>query len=335
MESLALLLKSIRASLDILFWSLCLLGVIQCIGGMVISQMVKPFLDDESEPQDLRREVFRYYGTFTATLLTMFEVLFANWAPPCRILVDHVAEMYMFVFIIYRCLIGFAVLNVVNAVFVQQTMRVAQADQDLQISQKQKAADAYARKLKAFFKRLDTSGDGYLSWDEFSALLEDEKLQHWMATLELETHDLVDLFHMIDDGDGEISVTEFLDGAARLRGMAKSVDVAQVQAVVRRLEGKVEAVLQAVAKLTGENAFALEKNVIHKVMKRLDASLSGSGMPSSSQVFGRQESNGSGSTRGYLANLGANYLSEMRRVDANYASEMSGSGRQDSKHSPR
>ena len=31
-------------------------------------------------------------GTFTRSLLTMFEVLFANWGPPCRLLVDNVSE---------------------------------------------------------------------------------------------------------------------------------------------------------------------------------------------------------------------------------------------------
>ena len=33
-----------------------------------------------------------WQGTFTRSLLTMFEVLFANWGPPCRLLVDNVSE---------------------------------------------------------------------------------------------------------------------------------------------------------------------------------------------------------------------------------------------------
>ena len=40
--------------------------------------------------------------------------------------------------------------------------------------------------------------------------LQDPQLQIWMSTLDLETHDLVNLFQMIDDGDGEISVDERL-----------------------------------------------------------------------------------------------------------------------------
>ena len=37
-----------------------------------------------------------------------------------------------------RCVLGFAVLNVVNAVFVQQTMKTASSDEDLAFKQKEK-----------------------------------------------------------------------------------------------------------------------------------------------------------------------------------------------------
>ncbi|CAJ1356907.1 unnamed protein product [Effrenium voratum] len=170
-----------------------------------------------------------YYGTFTSTFLTMFEVLLANWAPPARILVDNVSDLFVYVFVIYRCVVGFAILNVVNAVFIQQTMKVAQADQELILKQRLRAESAYAAKMREFFEKLDSNHSGFLTWKEFSAVLTEPELRSWMATLELETYDLVNLFHMIDDGDGHITVGEFLEGAIRLRGTAKSVDLAQAK----------------------------------------------------------------------------------------------------------
>ncbi|CAK9096940.1 unnamed protein product [Durusdinium trenchii] len=249
--SLHLLLKSVRASVEVLFWSLCLLAIIQCIAGMLLAQSLQSFLADPLEDPEVRQEVFRYFGTFTSTLLTMFEVLMANWAPPCRILVDNVSEWYSLGFIIYRCLVGFAVLNVVSAVFLQQTMKVAAADQEVAMQQRQISAEAYTKKLEAFFKRLDESGDGVLTWKEFSAVLGSPKLQNWMATLELESHDLVNLFNMIDDGDGEISLEDFLHGARHLHGCASSIAVAEVMATARRTETKTEALLLMLANLTG------------------------------------------------------------------------------------
>ena len=116
LESLQLLLKCIHASLRILFWSLVLLMIIQCSAGMTISYMVSDFMVDPGNDAEARFAVFRYYGTFSKTLLTMFEVLFANWAPPCRVLIDNVSEIYAMVFIVYRCFVGFAVLNAAGLV---------------------------------------------------------------------------------------------------------------------------------------------------------------------------------------------------------------------------
>ena len=43
------------------------------------------------------------------------------------------------------------------------------------------------------------------------------------------------LFDLIDDGDGQISIEEFLQGAKRLRGAAKSIDMAQMLVQVNKL----------------------------------------------------------------------------------------------------
>ena len=41
-------------------------------------------------------------GTFTRTFLSMFEIMFANWSPPCRVLVEHVSEWFSIFFLLYR-----------------------------------------------------------------------------------------------------------------------------------------------------------------------------------------------------------------------------------------
>lgn len=51
-------------------------------------------------------QVFLYYGTFSRTTLSMFEILFANWAPACRVLVENVSEWFSLFFLAYRCDIG-------------------------------------------------------------------------------------------------------------------------------------------------------------------------------------------------------------------------------------
>ena len=91
-DSLFLLLRSIRSSFGILWWSVSLLLIVQTISGMIFSQSLRDIIRDESFSEDVRRQVFLYWGTFSRTMLTMFEITIGNWVPSCRLLVDNVDE---------------------------------------------------------------------------------------------------------------------------------------------------------------------------------------------------------------------------------------------------
>ncbi|CAJ1340236.1 unnamed protein product [Effrenium voratum] len=251
LASLQLLIKCIAASTNMLFWSFCLLTFVQCVAGMIASTLCRDFVEHTANDLDLRLEVFRYYGTFSRTFLTMFEILFANWGPPCRVLVENISEWFSIFFLTYRCVLGFAVLNVVNAVFVQQTMKTASSDEELAFKQKERDVALYTRKVKKLFQTMDSSGDGTINLQEFSKLVNSPMLKFWMGQLELEYHDLLSLFEFLDNGDGEITLMEFIDGAGRLKGGAKALDI-------WRLETKLEVLFNEVlAKLHGDN----DKNV--------------------------------------------------------------------------
>mmetsp|Transcript_20327 Transcript_20327/g.47432 ORF Transcript_20327/g.47432 Transcript_20327/m.47432 type:complete len:629 (-) Transcript_20327:165-2051(-) len=242
LSSLQLLIKCLTASVDMLFWTFCLLTFLQCIAGMVVSTLCREFVANENVDLQLRQEVFRYYGTFSRTTLTMFEILFANWAPAARVLVENISEWFSVFFLLYRCVLGFAVLNVVSAVFVQQTMKTASSDEELAFKQKQRDVAVYTRKVKKVFQTMDKSGDGALNMEEFAKLVKSPMLKFWMSQLELEYHDLMSLFEFLDNGDGEITLTEFIEGAGRLRGNAKALDV-------WRLETKVEVLFEEVVSM--------------------------------------------------------------------------------------
>eukprot|EP00928_Gymnodinium_smaydae_P015158 TRINITY_DN15556_c0_g1_i2.p1 TRINITY_DN15556_c0_g1~~TRINITY_DN15556_c0_g1_i2.p1 ORF type:complete len:557 (-),score=74.73 TRINITY_DN15556_c0_g1_i2:348-1988(-) len=254
LDSLQLLLKCLFSSVAMLFWSFLLLIFMQCVAGMVISNLARGFMDvpaNDAHQLAVQQNVFLYYGTFTRTLLTTFEVLFANWAPPCRVLVDNVSEWFSLVFLFYRCVIGFAVLNVVNAVFVQQSMKVAAADEEHAFKQRSKDHRTYTELIKRLFEHLDVSGDGEITLDEFEELCQVPKLQFWLSRLDLEYHDLLGLFQLLDDGDGSISLDEFTRGIFRLKGHAKSIDVWRMETRLEEIMAKLSGGSDGDAKLGG------------------------------------------------------------------------------------
>eukprot|EP00435_Cladocopium_sp_Y103_P058718 s828_g20.t1 len=206
MLSLQLLIKCLAASRGMLFWSFCLMSFVQCVAGMILGTLCQDYVQDPHESfrdQDttkdpkIREEVFRYYGTLAAGDHSW--ILFANWSPPCRILVENVNEWFSVFFLIYRCVLGFAATW--NSVFVQQTMKTASSDEDLAFRQKQKDIAAYTRKVRKLFQTMDASGDGTINLEEFAKLVTNPKLKFWMSQLELEYHDLMSLFEFLDNGE--------------------------------------------------------------------------------------------------------------------------------------
>jgi len=79
-----------------------------------------------------------------------------------------------------------------------------------------------------------------LSWSEFQMALRDPLVLQWLRTLYIEPRDLEDLFDLMDDGDGMISMDEFITGVNRMKGQAKSIDLVNLLTVVRRLQAKVD-----------------------------------------------------------------------------------------------
>jgi len=244
MESMTMLVKCMVSSYTTMFWSMLLILVVNCIGGMIISILVLGYMQNESASLEARRDVFMYYGTFSRTLVTMFEVLFANWSPACRVLTENVTEWFGLFFILYRCLVGFAVLNVVRAVFIQQTMKMAHQDEVVMMDVKENARKSYGKKLKALFQELDDSNDGTINWDEFQSLLVDPQLRTFMSALDIEPHDLQELWEMLDDGDGQITQQEFISGATRMKGPAKGIDMVGLLQKTKKLEQTVEALFR-------------------------------------------------------------------------------------------
>merc|ERR1719478_2097709 len=86
------------------------------------------------------------------------------------------------------------------------------------------------------FKELDVNSDGQFSWREFEALLNDELLKTWLSTLDIEAKDLRTLFGLLDHGDGNISVEEFLENVGMIKGNAKSVDMMATLRLLKRIE---------------------------------------------------------------------------------------------------
>jgi len=248
-DTLLLLIKSIESSFGVLLWSSLLLILLQTATGMALSQLLSGFINDESKPVEVRKRVFQYFGTMSHSCLTMFEIIQGNWVVTCRLLYDEVSEWYGLFYIIFRCLIMFAIIKVITAVFIAETQRNANSDDELALTKKQRQKAAYCEKLQDVFVELDNTGDGFLSWEELDRLIHDDLLQSLLHTLEIDTQDLRYVFEVLDNGDNQIDFKEFMGGLTQVRGPAKGLDVFRLVNLVGKMEGKLNKLVDVVSTL--------------------------------------------------------------------------------------
>jgi len=62
------------------------------------------------------------------------------------------------------------------------------------------------------------------------------KVSLWLQELGIEVNDTGDLFDLLDDGDGQITTEEFVQGISRLKGEARAKDLVKIMASVHRVE---------------------------------------------------------------------------------------------------
>jgi len=225
-DSLFLLTTSLKGSVEILGWTCFLLLAVLMLNGLLLNQvLVEFYFKNEAFPRDERREVYRYFGSFTTSLFSMFELTLGNWPPLSRVLYENVSHWFIFFTIIHKITIGFAIISVVNGVFIQETFRTAQLDDELMCRRTHKAFKTHAKKIKRLVMAADTSGEGELDLHEFREIFADPVLRTWLASMEFVAGDVDALFNLMTDGSGSLSVDDMVAGVAKYKGNARSLDI--------------------------------------------------------------------------------------------------------------
>lgn len=248
LQTVTLILKSVHASQRTLFWSMLLLFMIQYIVGMTIYQLTTGFIRDDTKDISARKALFKYYGTFTKTQMTMFEITHVNYAISARLLCDHISEMWGWFFIFYRCTVAFAFLSVIRAVFIQSTLKTAERDRELLLYNKRQARHELQQKLhdvfRILFGEVALEDSFRISRMEFLKTFRRETTKVWMAALEVDISHPEGLFNLMDlDGDGRISLKEFIFVANKVRGPAQTIDLYYLQTHVEHIEAMVTQLL--------------------------------------------------------------------------------------------
>merc|ERR1719440_928476 len=112
-------------------------------------------------------------------------------------MVEEISIGYIFFWVPFVVFINFAVMRVVAALFIKQTLAVAASDEEKMAIDAMKMREEFAAKLMSIFEEADVSGDGLLDPHEFSRMLSHDHVIELFGSLQLEFDEVVALYQVV------------------------------------------------------------------------------------------------------------------------------------------
>merc|ERR1719277_2065446 len=138
LRPLHFIVTAIKSSMSVLLWTIVILLLSMMLVATMNAALLERFISDPAQDPVARSKVYESWGTFMRALVSMFEITLANWGPQAWLLINNVSELWGFFFIFWRCCFGFAVIQVIASVFIQQTFQVANRDEIIMIKERER-----------------------------------------------------------------------------------------------------------------------------------------------------------------------------------------------------
>lgn len=244
------MLMSIIGSLRSLFWALVLYFMFIFVVSVYFTQTITE--QRESAHADGRQsegfeDLDSYYGSLWRTIFSMWSCILGgmDWAILAKLLMQEVSLSTGVVFIFFVAFCMMAMANVITGIFVETAMQHAEQDADIHV----------AKKVSEMFRQF--SPHGAMSEEAFLRLAKNFKLDELFRAINVDKSDAATVFTLIDaDNSGSLDTFELLDGWLRLRGSAKSIDLAvlmrEADAINVALDGMQEQLNSVYSAVCGE-----------------------------------------------------------------------------------
>merc|ERR1711904_478653 len=100
-----------------------------------MTQSLQSYLQDESEDLAVKTQVYTFFGTSFRSFITMFEMSIwgGTWGRCGRVVIFSVSRSYAIFFIGYLTCVSFAMIRVIGALFLKDTLASAASDAEEQM----------------------------------------------------------------------------------------------------------------------------------------------------------------------------------------------------------
>jgi hypothetical protein len=216
-----------------LFWTyVMILAVLFLFGVFAVDVIAKDeaFIHDDAV-QDL-------FGTLDRAMFTLTQIMtLDSWtfiARPMMAKVYWVLPYYV-ALILLICMV---LLNLITAVIVENAFQIVHEDEETIAAEKGKQMELDIADFSRIFADL-TKGSGELTYPEFKdAATTNVDVIDKLTVLEIELNELEELWELLDDGDGVVTVEEFCEGLRKVRGEVKAKELMECIRQMRKMHNR-------------------------------------------------------------------------------------------------
>jgi voltage-gated sodium channel len=228
LRDLRTMLCSLVNTLGSLGWTIVLLVLILYGCSVYITQVVADHALKHPEDVAVDTPLRIYFGSLGDSILCLFQSITGgiDWrdvSNPLHTFISPWLSVFYCLFIAFNI---FSLLNVITGVFVESAIQNAKEDSDLNT----------VSRIQEVFEELELAEGGRIVWDDFQEYLDEPKMKALFKAIDLDISEAQSLFRLLDTRDsGSIITDDFIMGCLRLKGPAKSIDIATLMSEIRRI----------------------------------------------------------------------------------------------------
>mmetsp|Transcript_42382 Transcript_42382/g.91024 ORF Transcript_42382/g.91024 Transcript_42382/m.91024 type:complete len:311 (+) Transcript_42382:2-934(+) len=237
-------------------WSVVLILIIMYCFAIYYTEIVTDLLQEGSVEDPVTQAALqKSWGGVFHSILSLWMAItggddWRNFLDGLEI--DSVYIMHVLFFVIYIAFGTLVMLNLVTGVFVEGAQRIIKEDKDTEL----------LNMASRIFQRPEgQSGENdnrEISWKEFQEQLLSGSMDEYIKAIGISISEAEHLYDLLDtDDSGTVSIAEFVRGCLRLRGTAKSMDLAEMEYKMRE---SFAAMTLVMLRATGKIFTMLSKN---------------------------------------------------------------------------
>ncbi|CAK9067555.1 unnamed protein product [Durusdinium trenchii] len=222
-RNLWLMVRGLIESVSTLNWVILML----CLVMYIFAVFLRLAVDCKGLFADWDPECDQYFGTIPKIMYTLVQVLtLESWAMTVgRPLVDRQPLLFI-ILLLFIFLTTFGLLNIIVGVIVENTLNIAQSDQELQDRRLQRQLLHELEFLRQVFETADFDGSGTLDREEFVEICQRHEVKTALLRMEIPAEQPEELFDILDEDNlGQITFLQFHESVKKVRGVPTAFDM--------------------------------------------------------------------------------------------------------------